>query len=140
MLNINGKKVKYPLQAREMSGDKRMGFTNADRLYMLMPDRFASGRGITKPLKGMNPYVVDRSKPSLRHGGDLEGIRHTWIISINWASLPCGLRLFWKTMRLILPITTTIMAMIPQTIIVLTHVSEPMKTTVALLPKHMPKA
>ena len=75
MLNINGKKVKYPLQAREMSGDKRMGFTNADVLYMLMPDRFASGRGITKPLKGMNPYVVDRSKPSLRHGGDLEGIR-----------------------------------------------------------------
>lgn len=75
MLNINGKKVKYPLQAREMSGDKRMGFTNSDVLYMLMPDRFASGRGITKPLKGMNPYVVDRSKPSLRHGGDLEGIR-----------------------------------------------------------------
>ena len=75
MLNINGKKVKYPLQAREMSGDKRMGFTNADVLYMLMPDRFASGRSITKPLKGMNPYVVDRSKPSLRHGGDLEGIR-----------------------------------------------------------------
>ena len=75
MLNFNGKKVKYLLQAREMSGDKRMGFTNADVLYMLMPDRFASGRGITKPLKGMNPYVVDRSKPSLRHGGDLEGIR-----------------------------------------------------------------
>ena len=75
MLNFNGKKVKYPLQAREMSGDKRMGFTNADVLYMLMPDRFASGRGITKPLKGMNPYVVDRSKSSLRHGGDLEGIR-----------------------------------------------------------------
>ena len=75
MLNFNGKKVKYPLQAREMNGDKRMGFTNADVLYMLMPDRFASGCGITKPLKGMNPYVVDRSKPSLRHGGDLEGIR-----------------------------------------------------------------
>jgi len=75
MLNINGKKVKYPLQAREMSGDKHMGFTNADVLYMLMPDRFASARNITKPLKGMNPYVVDRSKPSLRHGGDLEGIR-----------------------------------------------------------------
>lgn len=75
MLNFNGKKVKYPLQAREMSGDKRMGFTTADVLYMLMPDRFASARNITKPLKGMNPYVVDRSKPSLRHGGDLEGIR-----------------------------------------------------------------
>lgn len=75
MLNFNGKKVKYPLQAREMSGDKRMGFTNSDVLYMLMPDRFASGHNITKPLKGMNAYVVDRAKPSLRHGGDLEGIR-----------------------------------------------------------------
>lgn len=74
-ISFDGKKVKYPLQAREMSGDKRMGFTNADVLYMLMPDRFASGHGITKPLKGMKPYVVDRSKPSLRHGGDLEGIR-----------------------------------------------------------------
>lgn len=75
MLNFNGKKVKYPLQAREMSGDKRMGFTNSDVLYMLMPDRFASGHNIAKPLKGMNAYVVDRAKPSLRHGGDLEGIR-----------------------------------------------------------------
>ena len=74
-ISFDGKKVKYPLKAREMSGDKRMGFTNSDVLYMLMPDRFASARNITKPLKGMNPYVVDRSKPSLRHGGDLEGIR-----------------------------------------------------------------
>lgn len=74
-ISFDGKKVKYPLKAREMSGDKRMGFTNSDVLYMLMPDRFASARNITKPLKGMNPYVVDRSKPSFRHGGDLEGIR-----------------------------------------------------------------
>lgn len=74
-ISFDGKKVKYPLKAREMSGDKRMGFTNSDVLYMLMPDRFASGHNVTKPLKGMNPYVVDRSKPSLRHGGDLEGIR-----------------------------------------------------------------
>lgn len=75
VLNIDGKKVNYPLKARTMSGDKRMGFDNSDVLYMLMPDRFASGRNITKPLKGLNPYVVDRSKPSLRHGGDLEGVR-----------------------------------------------------------------
>ena len=34
---------KYQLKQREMSGDKRMGFTNADVLYMLMPDRFAQG-------------------------------------------------------------------------------------------------
>lgn len=75
VLNIDGKKVNYPLKARTMSGDKRMGFDNSDVLYVLMPDRFASGRNITKPMKGLNPYVVDRSKPSLRHGGDLEGVR-----------------------------------------------------------------
>ena len=74
-ISFDGKKVKYPLQAREMSGDKRMGFTNSDVLYMLMPDRFSSGRNLTQPLKGMKPYRVDRSKPDLRHGGDLEGIR-----------------------------------------------------------------
>ena len=75
VLNIDGKKVNYPLKARTMSGDKRIGFDNSDVLYMLMPDRFASGRNIPKPMKGLNPYVVDRSKPSLRHGGDLEGVR-----------------------------------------------------------------
>ena len=75
VLNIDGKKVNYSLKARTMSGDKRIGFDNSDVLYMLMPDRFASGRNITKPMKGLNPYVVDRSKPSLRHGGDLEGVR-----------------------------------------------------------------
>ena len=65
----------YQLKAREMSGDKRMGFTNADVLYMLMPDRFAQGANHPTQIKGMRHYVEDRSKPSLRHGGDLNGIR-----------------------------------------------------------------
>lgn len=69
------KNVKYELKQREMSGDKRMGFTNADVLYMLMPDRFANGDTKNDQIKGMNKYVCDRTKPSLRHGGDLEGIR-----------------------------------------------------------------
>lgn len=71
----NTTKVQYMLKEREMSGDKRMGFTNADVLYMLMPDRFANGNGKNDQIKGMNTYVCDRTKPSLRHGGDLEGIR-----------------------------------------------------------------
>ena len=68
-------KVSYLLKAREMSGDKRMGFTNADVLYMLMPDRFAQGAGHNPQIKGMRPYKEDRAQPSLRHGGDLNGIR-----------------------------------------------------------------
>ena len=66
--------VKYELKARDMKGEERMGFTNADVLYMLMPDRFASS-GKYLNVKGLNAYSVNRKEPSLRHGGDLEGIR-----------------------------------------------------------------
>ena len=73
----NGKKqqVKFPLMNREKSGEERIGFSNEDVLYMLMPDRFAQGQNHPAHIKGMNTYVEDRSQPSLRHGGDLEGIR-----------------------------------------------------------------
>ncbi len=74
-LKFDGKKVKYPLKKREMAGDKRIGFTNADVLYMLMPDRFAQGKNHPAQVKGLNAYKEDRTQPSLRHGGDLEGIR-----------------------------------------------------------------
>ena len=70
-----GQEVTYQLKNREMSGDKRMGFTNADVLYMLMPDRFAQGAGHNPQVKGMRAYKEDRTQPSLRHGGDLNGIR-----------------------------------------------------------------
>ena len=69
------KKVSYELKAREMAGADRQGFTNADVLYMLMPDRFASGSTANDQVKGMNAYTTNRNEPSLRHGGDLEGIR-----------------------------------------------------------------
>ena len=74
-LKFDKTKVKYQLKSREMSGDKRMGFTNADVLYMLMPDRFAQGSNHNPQVKGMRTYREDRSQPSLRHGGDLDGIR-----------------------------------------------------------------
>ena len=69
------KKVKYQLKDREMAGEKRMGFTNEDVLYMLMPDRFANGNPKNDVLKTMRDKNCDRNAPSLRHGGDLEGIR-----------------------------------------------------------------
>lgn len=75
--NVKGKKqsIKYVLHEREKAGNERLGFTNADVLYMLMPDRFASGSEANDNIKGMHQYKCDRSAPSLRHGGDLEGIR-----------------------------------------------------------------
>ncbi len=74
-LMVDGKKVKYQLKQREKAGAERHGFTNEDVLYMLMPDRFASGSTDNDQIKGMNAYKNDRTQPSLRHGGDLEGIR-----------------------------------------------------------------
>ena len=68
-------KKAFELKAREMAGEAHRGFTNADVLYMLMPDRFASGRADNDQVKGMAAYKNDRTQPSLRHGGDLEGIR-----------------------------------------------------------------
>ena len=74
-LQFDKVKVQYQLKQREMAGDKRIGFDNSDVLYMLMPDRFAQGQGHNPQVKGMRPYKEDRSQPSLRHGGDLNGIR-----------------------------------------------------------------
>ncbi len=74
-LKLDKQKVEYTLKQREKAGNQRMGFTNADVLYMLMPDRFAQGAGHNPQVKGMNPYKEDRTQPSLRHGGDLNGIR-----------------------------------------------------------------
>ncbi len=74
-LKFDKQKVDYTLKAREMKGSQRKGFTNADVLYMLMPDRFAQGAGHNPQVKGMRTYKEDRSQPSLRHGGDLNGIR-----------------------------------------------------------------
>lgn len=77
IFTINRKKkiVKYDLRQREKPGTERVGFDASDVLYMLMPDRFANGNDQKEPLPGLRPYAVDRSQPSLRHGGDLEGIR-----------------------------------------------------------------
>lgn len=78
-LKFNGKGVKqtvpYTLNNRKMSGEQRVGFTNADVLYMLMPDRFASSGVDRSNIKGMKAYTINRKEPSLRHGGDINGIR-----------------------------------------------------------------
>lgn len=69
------KQVNYEIRRRDMPGEARQGFTNADVLYMLMPDRFADGNVKNNVVKGMLDQRCVRTEPSLRHGGDLEGIR-----------------------------------------------------------------
>lgn len=67
--------VPYQLKKRAMKGEDRMGFSNDDVLYMLMPDRFANGNTSNDIVEGMHDKLCNRQEPSLRHGGDLEGIR-----------------------------------------------------------------
>lgn len=72
----DGKTVKrdFELKARrEMKGAQ--GFSAADVLYMIMPDRFASGGKKHPGEKSLkNQSATDRTNPNARHGGDLKGI------------------------------------------------------------------
>ena len=72
---VKSEVVNYQLKAREKKGADRRGFDISDVLYLLMPDRFAQGSNHQSLLKGMRSYKEDRNKPSLRHGGDLEGLQ-----------------------------------------------------------------
>ncbi len=72
---VRSEVVNYQLKAREKKGADRRGFDISDVLYLLMPDRFAQGPNHQSQLKGMRSYKEDRTKPSLRHGGDLEGLQ-----------------------------------------------------------------
>lgn len=66
--------VDYPLLSRkEMKGAQ--GFSSADVLYLLMPDRFADGDTTNnEPASLKNPAKVDRANLNVRHGGDIAGI------------------------------------------------------------------
>ena len=60
----------YPLKNRENSGGCS-GFSPADVLYLIMPDRFANGNFRNDSLDGA---IVNRQHLIDRHGGDLAGI------------------------------------------------------------------
>ena len=64
------KKVKYELKDRAMAGDKRIGFSNEDVLYMLMPDRYpyADRDGMALWMK-----TLDREYPNFNTVGE------TWV-------------------------------------------------------------
>ena len=63
----------YHIAEREVGSRERSSFTTADFVYLIMPDRFANG----DTSNDTTPYTVEaaeRSNPSRRHGGDLQGI------------------------------------------------------------------
>lgn len=70
-------KQKYELRKRPVQKGAK-GFSSADVLYLVMPDRFSDGNPDNNVVKAMrNRAEVNRDDPNMRHGGDIEGIiRH----------------------------------------------------------------
>ena len=71
-----GKKIQtvvYELKKRREGSSARASFTEADALYLLMPDRFANGNQENDSVRGYY-QGVHRDIPGARHGGDIEGI------------------------------------------------------------------
>ncbi|MGB7786672.1 MAG: glycoside hydrolase family 13 protein [Salinimicrobium sp.] len=63
----------FRLKQRDKNSAQRQGFTSADAIYLIMPDRFANGDPGNDSQPGLQEKA-DRSKNGGRHGGDLQGI------------------------------------------------------------------
>jgi glycosidase len=63
--------AQYNFEARRAANDAFAGFSSADVMYLIMPDRFADG----DPTNNTQPNMLyDRKDPHAWHGGDLRGI------------------------------------------------------------------
>ena len=72
----NGKRkldYKYTIAERREGSRERLSFTNADFVYLIMPDRFANGNPENDSTND-TAEKADRSKAWRRHGGDLQGM------------------------------------------------------------------
>jgi glycosidase len=63
-----------PLASRSPTAGKFHGLSQADVIYLIMPDRFANGDPTNDQPPGA-PASYDRANPRAYHGGDLRGIR-----------------------------------------------------------------
>ncbi len=65
--------VVYELKQRREGSAARKSFTEADAVYLLMPDRFVNGNSANDSIVGYH-QGVHREVPGARHGGDIDGI------------------------------------------------------------------
>lgn len=73
----NGNKVQriyYELKSRMPLSAEHTSFSEADAIYLLMPDRFVNGNLQNDSVPGYH-QGVDRSQLGARHGGDIAGIK-----------------------------------------------------------------
>lgn len=66
--------VNYTLLPRQQDAAQFKGFSTADVIYLIVPDRFANGNPGNDVVAGMKEAKVDRKFDGGRHGGDLRGI------------------------------------------------------------------
>lgn len=64
---------KYEIKTRKPNSKNRLGFSSADVIYLLMPDRFANGNPANDSHASVTEQV-NRDLPGGRHGGDIAGI------------------------------------------------------------------
>lgn len=76
----DGRRTRRDYELRARGADRRgaAGFSSADVLYLVMPDRFADGDPSNNSgSKLTHPVGADRTDPNARHGGDFAGMaRH----------------------------------------------------------------
>jgi neopullulanase len=72
---LGKKTITYNYELRTKSNDKNriQGFSPADVMYLIMPDRFANGDVSNDSIPGMY-QGVNRKIGNARHGGDIKGI------------------------------------------------------------------
>ena len=73
---IKSRTISYELRARNTDPSRTQGLTQADFIYMLMPDRFSNGDLKNDVVKGTRVNHVARDSMYARHGGDLKGIQN----------------------------------------------------------------
>ena len=64
----------WRIDARDAGSAQRKGFTHADAVYLITPDRFANGDPSNDSVAGLRE-AANRKDPNGRHGGDIAGIR-----------------------------------------------------------------
>jgi glycosidase len=81
----------YTILAKQKDAPVK-GFTSADVIYLVTPDRFANGDVTNDIVPGMKEQKLDRKAPFARHGGDIRGM----INSLDYIS-KMGFTAIWPT-------------------------------------------
>jgi neopullulanase len=66
--------IPFRLNAQLDASKNFQGVTNADVIYLIMPDRFSNGDTSNDRPAGAPPAATDRANPRAWHGGDFRGI------------------------------------------------------------------